>query len=216
MERTCLIAGKSGALLADIVRRCTATQRRPLVARSGQAELPDLPAGAPAPISWNRRSALSARSLLLHAQTVCGSIDEAIVVYSPAEETGPFHASTVVSIEDRVDAEVKGYVFLLRELLSVFQAQGTGCLVLAVLDHTADLVSPLEAAGLGSFMALARSLQELYQNESFQIQLCYSRDENTLGFADLVTNVMSDRRPRRPKSGWRTFPQRSRIRAIFS
>ena len=161
MEKTCLIAGKSGALLADIVRRCSAAGRLPLVARSGQADLPGIPPGAPAPVSWNRRSALSARSLLLHAQTVCGGISDVVVVYSPVQETTPFHIGAVVSIEDRVDAEIKGYQFLLRELVTVLQAQGSGRLVLAVLDHLNEPPAPLEAAALASFMALARSSSAL-------------------------------------------------------
>jgi len=216
MERTCLIAGKSGALLADVVRHCSAMQRQPLVARSGQAELPNLPPGSPAPISWNRRSALSARSLLLHAQTTGGRIEEAIVVYSPVHESTPFHACTVVSIEDRIDAELKGYLFLLRELVALFESQRSGCLVLAVSDQSAELPSPLEAAGLGSFMALSRSLQGLYEGESLRIRLCYSTDQDTDAFARMVAGELDARNSRRSKSGWQTFPTRSRVRSVLS
>jgi hypothetical protein len=216
MERTCLIAGKSGALLTDVVRHCSEARRQPLVARSGQAELPDLPPGSPAPISWNRRSALSARSLLLHAQTTCGRIEEAIVIYSPVHESNPFHASTVVSIEDRVDAEVKGYLFLLRELVALFESQRSGRLVLAVSDRSAELPSPLEAAGLGSFMALSRSLQDLYEGESLRVRLCYSTADDTDAFARVVAGELDVRDRRRSKSGWLTFPPRSRVRSVLS
>jgi hypothetical protein len=212
MDKTCLITGKSGPLLAEVARECVARRRHIVVARSGQADLPELPPDTPPPVSWNRRSPLSARSLLLHARTTSDILDEAVVTYSPIRDTIPFHRSSVVSIEDRVDAEVKGYQFLLRELVGLFQTQGTGQLVLAVLDRSGPVRSPLEAATLGSFMAFGEALQEFYMTESFSFRLLYSDIAETGQYAEHIADLLDESQTRRRKRGWTPFPGRTRKR----
>jgi hypothetical protein len=143
-------------------------------------------------------------------------LTEAIVAYSPVRETVPFHSCSVVSIEDRVDAEVKGYQFLLRELIALFQNQRAGRLVLAVMDSSGPVPSPLEAATLGSFMALGRALQSTYHTSDCPVQLLYSSSEDTQGFARFVVDTLDTSVPRRVAPVWRTFPSRSRLFSLFS
>ena len=211
MEPACLVTGKSSQLLAEIVHHSIETQHRTLVARSGHLELPGPETPAASTVTWNRRSPLSARSVILHAQNLYKRLDQAIIAYSPTRETVPFHESSIVSIEDRVDAEVKGYQFLLREIIGLFQKQGQGRLILAVLDNGGELRSPLAAAALGSFMAAAEAMRRYYQNERFGIQLLYSQSEDAQAYARFILQTMIAAIPRRQRGSWIRFPSRSGI-----
>lgn len=201
MEQACLVTGKSSDLLGQVVHEAVARGRRTLLARSGPLEIP-VDAEGVATASWNRRSALSARSLVLHAQNLYGRLEEAVIVFSPVRESVPFHESSIVSVENRTDAEVKGYLFIIRELVALFQKQRSGTLVLAVLEPEAELRSPLEAMSLGSFTSVAEALHSSYRNEALEIKLCHSRTGDTSGYAGFILDALEAPRPRRPRTEW--------------
>src|SRR5690349_20919668 len=71
---------------------------------------------------WSRRSAVSAKNFLLQSVHELGPLDEAWVVFSPDSETVPFHELPTLEIEESVDSQVKGFLFLARELLA-YQTQ---------------------------------------------------------------------------------------------
>jgi NAD(P)-dependent dehydrogenase (short-subunit alcohol dehydrogenase family) len=187
MEKTCLVTGKSGPLLVDIVQHLAETNRQLLVTRSGQMELGQTDDDV-AVISWNRRSALSSRSVLLHAVNTFGRLDEAVVVFSPAPDTSTFHESSIVGIEDRIDAEVKGYLYILREILAQLVKQGAGSVAL-VLHHPPDeLQTPLEAAATGSFVSLVDSISRYYRNEPVGVHRFRSSDDDIPGYARFIAS----------------------------
>ena len=210
MEQACLVTGKSSELLAEVVHGTVARGRQSLIARSGALDLATSPVTATT-ISWNRRSALSARSVVLHSQNLYGRLDEAIIVFSPVRETVPFHESSIVSIENRTDAEVKGYLFMIREIVSLFQKQRSGRLVLAVHEAESEVISPLEAMSLGSFTAAAQALQRFYQNEPIEIRLCRSRSGNIAGYAGFILDALEAPRPRRSRIEWLRYDARGKV-----
>jgi hypothetical protein len=207
MEKACLVTGKPGPLFGEIVRTAVGRGRNMLVTRSGHMGLDDSVPESVETIAWNRRSALSARSVLMHAINTFGRLDEAIVVYSPAEDLAPFHESSIVGIEDRVDAEIKGYLFILREILAQFVRQGHGRLALVFSEPADPVRSPLESSGAGSFVSLADSLDRVYSSEELSVVRCHSDGHDTAGFADLVLDRL-DARPER-RSRWHHFASRS-------
>lgn len=213
MEPACLVTGKSNELLAEVVLAAAARSRRVLVARSGPLELRGVGEEIKS-VSWNRRSALSARTTTLHARNLFGRLDEAIIVFAPVVESAPFHESSIVGIENRTDAEVKGYLFLLRELVAHFQAQGGGKLLLAVQDHDVEVRSPLEAMSLGSFVAAAEALQRSYINEPLAITLCYSTIDEPAGYASFCLDALDAPPPRRPKVEWQRYSRRGGLRSL--
>ena len=206
MEQACLVTGKSSELLAEVVREAVAHGRRTTLARGGPLELPQLEGVSV--VSWNRRSALSARSVVLHAQNTHGRLEEAVIVFSPVRDTVPFHESSIVNIENRVDAEMKGYLFLIRELASVFQKQRSGTLLLAVHDYESEVRSPAEAMALGGFMAAAESLQRFYEREPLEVKLCYSQADDTEAYASFILGALDSPPPRRVRNEWLRFAVR--------
>jgi hypothetical protein len=158
--------------------------------------------------SWNRRSALSARTLVLHARNLFGRLDEAIVFFSPIRDSVPFHDSSIVSIENRTDAEVKGFLFLIRELLAAFQQQGRGRLLLAVQDLDRETRSPLEAMSIGSFVAAAEGIYRYYDGERITVRLAAARPDADLDtFPAFLLDTLQAPASRRIR-GWQSFPQR--------
>ena len=220
MEKACLVTGKSGPLLAEIVRQAAARHRQTLVTRSGRMDLGKVDDESTSIISWNRRSALSSRSVLLHATNLFGRLDEAIVIFTPAHDLATFHESSIVGIEDRIDAEVKGYLYILREILGQLVRQGAGRVALVLQHPSEELQSPLEATVVGSFAALAESLDRYYQNEPVIIERFRTDGDDAPGFANFVLDRLDvDRgqreRARRSGGRWLRYPARVRFLTRF-
>jgi hypothetical protein len=206
MEEGCLITGKSTDLLAEIVQSTANEGYKPLVARSGHTSFDDDQTAST--ITWNRRSALSARSVILHAQNVLGDLPRAVVIFSAVRDTTPFHESSIVSLENRVDAEIKGFLFLLRELLSHFHKRRAGSLTLAVHEGGDPTRSPAESVSLSAFMGLAESLSRHYKNEALSMRLCYSAHEDIAGYAQFVLDCLAAPPSKKAKTEWLVFPQK--------
>ena len=210
MEKACLVTGKPGPLFGEIVRLAAGRERQTLVTRSGHMNPGDGSEESAATVSWNRRSPLSARSVVLHAVNTFGRLDEAIAIYSPAQDPSPFHESSIVGIEDRVDAEVKGYLYILREIVAQFVRQGRGRLVLVLREPPDVTGSPLETVGVGSFVAIAESLQRIYQSDALSVQRFRSTSEEAVGYAHFILDRMERPGGRRNRR-WHTFDPRSRL-----
>lgn len=207
MGRGCLITGKSTDLLAEVVHTADQRGRESVVARSGQFTVSD--GQKASTITWNRRSALSARSVVLHAQNLYHDIAEAIVVYSVVHETTPFHESSIVALENRTDAEMKGYLFLLRELVAQFQKQRSGTLILAVHQRDDTTLAPAEAFSNGGFLAFAEALQQTYQNEPFSIRLCRSATPDVASYAGFILDTADAvASAKKQKLEWLDYPPR--------
>lgn len=218
MDEACLVTGKPGPLLVELVQQAAGRNRRVLVTRSGRMD-PGPPHDAVSSISWNRRSALSARSVVLHATNLFTRLDESIVVFSPALDKTAFHESSVVSIEDRVDAEVKGYLFILREIFGQMVRQAGGRVALVVQQPLDELESPLEATGAASFTALAAALDRHYQNEPVLVHRFRTTEDDPASFASFILDRLdADRdaspRLRRTRGKWLRFPPGSLFRSL--
>ncbi|MFP4378737.1 MAG: hypothetical protein ACLFP4_16975, partial [Spirochaetales bacterium] len=108
---------------------------------------------------------------------------------------------------------IKGYLFLLREILAHFHTQRHGRLLLAVHDQAQGLRSPLESTSLGAFESFAQSIAEFYQNEPVSIRLCASASEDTTGYAEFILNTLQQDPPKKSKIEWARFPQKRLFRS---
>ncbi len=188
MGKACLVTGKSGPLLVEIVRQAADRQRQVLVTRSGRMDLGQTDEETTSTFSWNRRSAISARSAVLHATNLYGALDEAIVIFAPTSDTETFHESSIGGIENRVDSEVKGYIYILREILGQMVKQGSGRVVLVLQQPPDELQSPLEAVGVAGFAALADALGRYYRNEPVVIDRFRTQLDDPAGFTEFLFN----------------------------
>ena len=76
-------------------------------------------------LEWNRRSPVSARTVVLSTVNAFETLDEAVILEPRLPAGSPLHESASADIERAFD-DAKGPVFLARELLRSFLAYGGG------------------------------------------------------------------------------------------
>ena len=128
------------------------------------------------PLSWNPPSPISARTLVLAAENRLGQINDAILVCSPPAIYRTAEALTPEEIEVLVDDHVKGWFFLVRELLLYFRRCGSGSLSFVAPEVSpvgknaqTDLLGPSAAACFVNYASgiFASSMTEPFQVTGF-------------------------------------------------
>ena len=108
----------------------------------------------PLVLRWNRRSPVSARSVVLSALNAFGTLDEALIL-EPAAPGAALLAEVSSADIDRAFDDAKGPMLLLREVTATFARLGAGTLGF-VSGGTA--AGPVESAAREAFRGLAAAL----------------------------------------------------------
>ncbi len=129
------------------------------------------------PLSWNPGSPISARSLLLAAENHLEHVDDALLICDPPAIRKKPGEITPSEIDNLVNNYMKGWFFLIREIILTFRARGKGNLCLVVnginsggKDDVPDIAGPAVSA---SFKAYAESV----------LASSYGAPYRTLGFS---------------------------------
>ena len=133
-------------------------------------------------LSWNPASAISARTLVLAAENRLKKIDDAVLICMPPAVYKTADALTPREIEILVDDHIKGWFFLIRELVLYFRNAGSGVLALVAPEISAvgdkkskntqntsgqlDLLGPPAVA---SFQSYCRSIVASSVNEPYKV-----------------------------------------------
>jgi len=99
----------------------------------GQYPKAELPGGA-IPLSWNPASPISARTVLLAAENRLGKINDCILVCSPPAVYRPPDGLAPEEIEILIDDHIKGWFFLIRELVIYFRRVNSGSLSFVISE----------------------------------------------------------------------------------
>ena len=159
MPRTILVTEGSSPLGAALVRRFAERGYSVAAACERGEESPShavegLPVGERClSLVWNRRSAASARTVLLSVVNAFGTLDEAVIL-EPAAAGGALTSVTTADV-DRAFDDAKGPVLLVREVLASFVGRGSGTLGFA---SGGPASGPVEAAARDAFRGLATAL----------------------------------------------------------
>ena len=110
-------------------------------------------------IDWNPSSPISAKTLVLACQNKIHAIDDAILVCVPPAYRKKAEELSVVEIDQLIDHNIKGWFFLVRELVAEFEKRGRGNLSLVLAselgpgskEDKADLVGPITVSAFRSF-----------------------------------------------------------------
>ena len=89
-------------------------------------------------LSWNPASAISAKTLIMAAENRLKKIDDAILICSPPAVFKKPSYLNPREIEILVDDHIKGWFYIIRELILYFQKTGTGLLSLVLPDINSD------------------------------------------------------------------------------
>jgi len=171
MTRGILIAGNESTLFnaaaAEAVKRVESfasaliPNRFPLP-EGGSVLTPKTEMAGAIPLSWNPSSPISARTLVLAAENRLGKINDAIIVCSPPAVFKSAGNLTPEEIEILVNDHIRGWFFLIRELLLYFRRCEAGSLSLVAPEipdggknAAVDLLGP---SALASFRAFAQGV----------------------------------------------------------
>jgi hypothetical protein len=192
MTRGILIAGNNSPLLTAI-----AIEVAKRVDHFAVAFIPDnsdklLSVSSAEMINWNPGSPIAAKTLTLAAEHRLGQINEAILVCAPPPFCKQDRQLNHAEIESCVQDQIKGWFFLVKELITGFRTRKAGVLSM-VLSHTnneKDLLAPCAAA---SFQAFAQGLLNLAPSEPFQT-LGFPTPEtgDEAGFAAFIFKIMEE------------------------
>jgi NAD(P)-dependent dehydrogenase (short-subunit alcohol dehydrogenase family) len=211
MARQLLIAGRNSALIDALVQEGLNLKVRLLTTFDSNLDRPsslDVPEDAAGSTPWNRRSPLSARSVLLRAVNVLGTLDEAIIVYSSEDKFRPFHELTAAEMEAKIDADVKGYLFIMKEVLAHFMRQRRGTLSLVFQRPSESLGSPLEASSAAAFRSIGDELFAAYQNEPIFLRGFESASDQPREFSQFVMTAAQEK-PERSRGKWLRYTGKS-------
>ena len=180
MTRGILIVGNESSLFsaaaAEAAKRVTSFVTVPVPNRFPIAEGAILPKTETIPkaipLSWNPSNSISARTLILAAENRLQQIDNAIVVCSPPAVFKSAQDLTPEEIEILVTDHIKGWLYLIRELVQYFNRRGSGSLHLVAPEipvnknSQADLLGP---SALASFRSFAQGVITSQAGAGFQV-----------------------------------------------
>ena len=213
MTRGILIAGNESSLFsaaaAEAVKRVASFASAQIPNRFPLPDKESVPSSKTAimagaiPLSWNPVSPISARTLILAAENRLKQINDAVLICSPPAVFKTAEALTPQEIDILVSDHIKGWFFLIRELIQYFrrtvpQTSGSAepsaevpgkCSLSFVIPEIsapngakntpADLLGPSAAA---SFRAFAQAILASSAQEPFQI----------MGFTSAETGAETD------------------------
>ena len=155
-------------------------------------------------VPWNRRSPMSARSLLLDAATAFDTVEEAIILEPPCAVSAALHDIPSADVERAFD-DAKGPVFLAREVLSSFLSKGGGVLCMVSLGPgSGPIESGLRECFRGVCTALfgAPGLKGIMVN-GFQSGAAVGVEE----YASFIDRTLEEK-ARKISGRWFTWPAR--------
>lgn len=145
-------------------------------------------------IVWNKRSPLSARNSILTVINKHKKIDEAVLSYQPGEFTKTFHETSTPVYDLQIDRWIKGYGYLLKELIQLFIKQKSGTISLILDSEGLKVMTPVESAVFSYLKTLVQNLSILYQNEPLRIYCFELESLRTDEFMSFYTKTLADGR----------------------
>ena len=140
-------------------------------------------------VAWNRRSPVSARTVLLDAINAFEVVDDVLILEPPCPAIAPLPEMASADIERAFD-DARGPVFLARESLAYFRRRGTGVLCMVSLGPS---TSPLESGMRECFRGVCTSLMSAGGSTGVIVNGFQSGGVATEEFADFVNRVLEEK-----------------------
>ncbi len=164
-------------------------------------------------LPWTRPSALSAQNVILRALKAHDSLDHAVVVVDGGAESRALHELPAAKVQEIIDAQLKGHVFLIKEVLHLFLRRRAGTLSLVLHAGGAEAPSALDSMTTASFLALARSMMSTYQNEPIAINGFETASSADSAYAGYVIRAIKGG-SRTSGGKWHRFNDRAGLRGL--
>ncbi|MFW5796067.1 MAG: hypothetical protein ACOCV0_02600 [Alkalispirochaeta sp.] len=213
MEHAVLIAGKQSPFTDDLIQETLRRGDRVFASYDDSdtpPEVPDTFGESLRYIPWNRRSLISSRSLILTIDQEPVVPERVIVVCAPEGVNAPLHEVEAVTIEEKIDTSVKGYLFAIREIAAYFIRRRGGDLTILWYDPGVDLLPPVDAAIAGAVQGFAQSMLGYYENEPFKIRGLSASNAESRAVATWVLEQIYDR-TEKSAGRWQKYGQKMGI-----
>jgi len=171
MAKTILVTGREGYLSGEIAQHFLNLGCRVAVSASRRTE-------GPAPsekerkllqISWNRASAASCKNLLFKIDQDFTALDEVWIVVSPEREALSLSDLTASAIDETLDVQIKGLLYLVRELVQRQLSSPRLALHFVFYDEDPASLPPLAALHYHGMKASVRGLMTQARKRSVGI-----------------------------------------------
>ncbi|MDR0554577.1 MAG: hypothetical protein LBG76_07255 [Treponema sp.] len=148
-------------------------------------------------LAWNPGSPLSARTMLIAAQTRLERIDEIFLVCTPPVIRGQMEDIKPLHIEVVICDYIKSWFFVVKELCSILKSQGSGTVVPVLSEpasetsrgETTDLVGPTVAA---SFRSIVQGLLSASSGKPYQVLAFSSESGEDAAFAAHIFKIIEE------------------------
>ena len=155
---------------------------------------PEIKTGNINEITWNKRSPLSARNAILSVLNSSGSLDRAVLIYQTGDYSKTFHETSSAVYDLQIDRWIKGYGYLIKEIVHLFLKQQHGDLILILDTGGMKVMAPLESAIFSFLRSLFKNLSVLYQNEPIRM-FCFETDTaRPDDFIDFYQKIITETR----------------------
>jgi len=223
MNRGILLAGNESSLSVAITAE---TSKR--VEQFATAFIPNrlsnsigdkiFPAEPMIPLVWNPGSPVSARALILAAENRLERIHEAIIICAPPSLRKSPNDLSSSEIEIMINDHIKGWFYLVKELIAIFKLRQIGTLALVHSEiengkeETSDVLAPPASS---AFRAFAQNILSISQNETFQVMgFSAPSTSDNAAFAAFIFKTMEER-SKQNNGKWHKFAKPSKLRLPF-
>ena len=212
MPRTVLITEGDSPLGGALTRLLAARGFGVVATRARAGSDAMLPAGSLAnvhAVGWNRRSPVSARSLILDAVNLSGAheeaggLDEAIILEPPWPAGAALEDAASADIERSFD-EAKGPIFVAREILALFALRGAGVMAFVM---AAPGTGPLETGLRDCFHGIAAAVLAAPRASTILMNGFQTTGPDVEEYAQFIDRTLEER-ARRIGGRWFTCPSR--------
>jgi NAD(P)-dependent dehydrogenase (short-subunit alcohol dehydrogenase family) len=208
MPRTVLLTEGDSPLGGALARLLAARGFTVIATRDRSG--PEMQAGAGVhAVPWNRRSPVSARTVLLDALNLAGArdksggLDEAIILEPPSPGSARLEEASSADIERSFD-DAKGPIFIAREILAHFTRRGSGVLSFVLVGLG---VGPLESGLRESLRGAAAALLASPPLPTILVNGFQASSADIEEYAQFIDRTMEER-ARRISGRWFTCQSR--------
>lgn len=180
MGKNILIAGKDLPSSADFAESFALSGYNVVIAGKIEDSNNISPSGVVV-APWNKTSAVSARSLVIHAETISGSLDNTVLYFDAPQFAAQFNSFTIDECPKAMDIMISGFQYLALEAITrIEQRRNNGKLIFMLKTHptmmdviqsatlrnsTSAPANPFVAAAEAAFATFAENVVAYVQNK---------------------------------------------------
>jgi len=207
MPRTILVTEGRSPLGAALVRLLAARGYEVAYTTDSTASTDGASDGGPLALPWNRRSPVSARTVVVTMLNSLDRLDEALILEPPCAAGGTLDRVGSADIE-RVFDDSKGTAFLSREVLATMLGRGAGivCFVSGGAA-TAPGAGPVESAAREAFRGMAGAVMAAPGHPAIVANGFQCGAVDPEGYAAFIDRTLEEK-ARKITGRWFSFPVR--------